>query len=299
MFLISAFLFILLGLEVVSAAGVGVAPAIIDVKAKPRDIIKESVTLTNTDNFKQTIYTFVNSISSAVGKQAFVGPATANLAESLANWVEISRGVIELRPGQTKEIEFSIRVDLGAKPGMYHGVLTFAPGGSRLEAERRLNESPTVGINAEILDDGKEGLQLKKFISDKRFFSDWPVSFSLELKNIGNRTVTPRGEIRIYDRKGEEVTEIAANQNAEALEPKDSKLFKLGWSNGKGIGRYKALLNLEYGEFERGILQDTIFFWIFPWPKILIIFGGLAAVVVVLTIFTYSWLVRSKVAKKV
>ncbi len=297
MFLVSAFLFILPGIPAVSAAFVSITPAVIDVKAKPRDILKESVTITNTDNFKQTIYIFVNNISSAAGQQAFVGPAAANLAESLANWVEISRGVIALRPGETKEIEFLLRVDMNAKPGMYHGVITFAPGGSRLEAERGQKDSPTASINAEILDDGKEILQLKKFMPEKRFFSGWPVSFSLELKNSGNRTVTPRGEIRVYDRKGAEVADIAVNQNAEAVEPKDIKGWEIKWERGLGFGRYKALLNLEYGESERGSLQDTVFFWVFPWLKILIVFSGLALVVVTLTILAHGRSIRNKSRK--
>ncbi len=269
----------------VQAAGIKVSPMVIDLKAKARDILKESITLVNPDNFKQTVYVFVNNISVSEGRQEFLDPARADQASSLANWMAISRGVIELWPGAKKEINFLIEVNLRAKPGMYHAVISFAPGGTRLEAEKKLREAPAATVNLEVLDDAKERLQLKKFISDKTFFSAWPVSFHYLLENIGNRALAHSGEIRVYNRRGEEVASLEANPEQLVLEPGSSRKFAAKWPGVKGLGRFKALLRLDYGSKQPGTLQDTVFFWVIPWPKLLLIFALLAAAIAAATIF--------------
>lgn len=267
------------------AASFTVSPVVIDRKAKARDILKESVMLTNTAGRKLNIYTFVNNVSIQEGKQEFLDPSRANHSSSFANWIKISRGVIELLPGEKRTVDFQIDVNLRAQPGMYHALISFAEGSRRVEAEKKLRDSPLSTINLEVIEDIKERLQLKKFVSDKTFFSGSPISFSYELENIGNRSLAPSGEIRIYNRRGEEVAVIDANADGKELQP-DATLQLAGvWQGGKGFGRYKALLNLEYGAKQRGTFQDTVFFWVIPWQKILIIFVVLASFVILVTYF--------------
>lgn len=282
------------------AASFTVTPVVIDEKAKARDILKESVTLTNNTVRKLNVYTFVNNISTREGEQEFLDPSKALHASSLANWIEISRGVIELLPQDIKKIDFLIRVNLRAKPGVYHALISFAEGSTRDIAKNKLSSSPSVTVNLEIIEDVKEYLQLKKFVPDKTFFSSFPISFSYELENTGNRPLTPSGEIRIYNRRGEEVAVIEMNQEGTTLEPDTtfqlaglwqgsttSRTFANIGQGAKEFGRYKALLSLEYGVKQRGTLQDTVFFWVIPWQQVLIIFGGLAIIIILTTYFSH------------
>lgn len=255
-----------------------VTPMVYDEKAKKRDILKRNISLTNNTDSKLDVYVFVNDIDTEVGEQEFEGRTTANISESLANWIEISRGKIDLEPGQTKQIPFLIHVSVYADPGIHHAQISFGWGSTKIDAQVKAAQEPAASINVEVLDDSKEVLQLGSFLSDKTFFTENVASFSYLFENIGNRAVSPSGEIRIYNRRGEEVGAIGVNDDdAELLPNMTSKLGSIWNSEGK-FGRYKAMLDVEYGAKQRGTVQDTIFFWVIPWKKILFIFIVLSAV---------------------
>lgn len=248
-------------------------PAVFDFKAKARDILKEKIVLENKSDFKLNVYTFVNNILAATGEAKFLDPAAADHSSSLANWISISRGVMDLAPGEKKEIDFLVEVNMRASPGIYHAAISFAAGATRAEAETNLNEATRVNINLEVLDSTKEGLEIKKFMPDKTVFSQFPVSLSYTLENSGDRSLLPIGRILIYNRKGEEVSVISLNPEAISIEPQTSKNFKAVWRDGKDFGKYKAILNIEYGNGKHKTLYDVIFFWVIPWQKLLVIFG--------------------------
>ena len=102
------------------------------------------------------------------------------------------------------------------------------------------------------------------------------MSLSYTLENSGDRLLAPTGRILIYNRRGEEVSVIAINTEAANIEPRMSKNFQAVWPDGKDFGRYKAILNIEYGNGQHKTLHDVIFFWVIPWQKLLIIFGAQA-----------------------
>ena len=293
------FVFCFLVFRVSFAASFTVTPAVIDQKAKARDIIKDSIVLTNNTGQKLNLYTFVNNISSASGEEKFLDPSRADHGSSLANWIAISRGVVELGPGEVRKIDFEIEVNLRANAGMYHARIYFVEDSTRDGAEKKLGDAPSVIVSVEVLEDVKERLQLKKFVPDKTFFSGFPVSFSYELENIGNRPLAHEGEIRIYNRRGEEVTTIGITKEGAYLEPDVEGTFTSVWQGPKaarglasvgslnrGFGRYKAFLDLEYGVTQRGTIQDTVFFWIIPWLPIVVIFVTLTFII---TLLIYFW----------
>ena len=216
----------------------------------------------------------VNNVDTNEGKQAFVDRSKGDWSQSLANWIEVSRAEIELLPAETKRLPILIQINLRANPGIYHAEVAFAAGPSRdvAELKMRQGEGEKVVVNIEVLDDAKEVLQLGKFVSDKPIFSGGEASFTYELENVGNRTVSPKGTIRIYNRRGEEVGEIPVNENDTSIEPKAKDSLAAAWAAGAGMGRYKAYLDLEYGD-QRANIQDTIQFWIIPWKKLLLIFS--------------------------
>lgn len=285
-----------------SAASFTAIPVVIDEKAnKARDILKESLILVNNSASRLNIYAFVNNIATQEGKQEFLDPSRADQSSSLANWILFPRGVIELLPREKKKVDFNIEVNLRAKAGMYHALISLAEASTRDDAEKKIAGVPSVTVNLEVLEDIKERLQLKSFISDKIFFSGFPVSFSYELENIGNRSAIPQGEIRIYDRRGREVTSIPINEKASTIVPAENLKLASNWSGPelnnpeakgrflaqvssgigfRGIGKYKAILDLEYGAAGK-TLQDTVFFWVIPWPHILVIFAALSIFIII------------------
>ncbi len=271
------------------AASVSVTPAILDYKAKARDIIDNgSITITNHDTHQLDLYPVVDNIAVQNGTESFIDPSQADLSSSLANWIEFTRGMIELAPGESRAVPLTIRVNLTAKPGMYHAIILFPAGSSRYEAEQHLADAPSAAINVEVQDDIKENIQLKKFLPAKKIFWGLPASFSFELENGGNRPQAPTGEILIYDNKGKEVADIPANASGTAIDPAAVKDFSNMWTGSGGLGQYRALLSLSYGAGEPARIQDTIFFWVLPWKEVAL----LAAVLFIVCMGGALWLHR-------
>lgn len=78
-------------------AEVSVWPIVIDAEAKPRDLLEYSITIKNSGQTIARLYPIIRDISEN-GDQ--------DEANSLAGWIEIPRGRIELLPGEEKEIPF-------------------------------------------------------------------------------------------------------------------------------------------------------------------------------------------------
>ena len=267
-----------------AAETIAVTPALIDFKATARDILKEKIILANKSDVKLNVYAFVNNILAGSGEEKFLDPAAADYSSSLANWIVISRSISDLAPGEEKEIDFLVEVNMRAKPGIYHAIISFIAGATRDEAESNLSEAEKIIINLEVLDDAKEILEIKNFAPDKTVFSKFPVSFSYTLANNGDRPLAPTGRLLIYNRRGEEVSVIKINPEAINIAPQKNNFFKVIWPDGTDFGRYKALLNIEYGRGQNKTLHDVIFFWVIPWQKLLIILGGAG---MLLTIFVF------------
>lgn len=268
---------------------VQVSPGVIDEKAKPRDIIKESLTLQNTSDRPLKLFPSVEDVNPENGDQNFgyAGNADAR-SDSLANWIELSRGMIELAPGETRTVPFVIRVNMNAVPGSYHVQINFTNGGTRDETENK-NPDGYASVNVEVLSDAKEDLQLVKFSTDRLAFSGDDVLFNYQLQNIGNQDLQPTGDIRIYDRRGQEVATIDVNKDGKLVSPDQTAQLASAWSAVNGFGQFKALITVNYGKSQTASVQDTIFFWIVPWKQILGIFVGTLIALVVLALYFHQW----------
>ncbi len=272
------------------AAELEVTPVVIDDKAKARDILKRSITVRNTTERKLNLFPSVNDVDAREGKEEFVSAQNADeRADSLANWIELSRGVVELNPGEEKTLPFVVRITANAVPGTYHAAIAFGEGGDRGSAEASTPLS-IVAINLEVQEDIKEFMQLKAFKTDSLFFSGDDVLFNYQLENIGNQDLKPKGEIRIYDRKGTEVASVDVNADGKEVPPSQISQLASVWSAAQGFGRYKAYLNVDYGSSQTASVQDTVFFWIVPWQQLLgLIIASLVAIVV-LALYSRRWL---------
>lgn len=243
-------------------------PVLIDEKAKPRDILKQTLTITNTSNRKLNLYPAVNDINPEEGQQGFVSAKDGTeRTASLANWIELSRGVIELSPGEEKTIPFVIRVNLTAIAGEYHAYISFYEGSTR-EAAEQSTALGKITVNLEVEADVKEVMQLNSFFSENIFFAGDDVLFKYQLENIGNRDLQPKGDIRVYDRKGKEVASVDVNSEGKTISPDEMSQLASVWSAANGFGRYKAFINIDYGESQKASVQDTVYFWIIPWQQL-------------------------------
>jgi hypothetical protein len=264
-------------------------PAVIDGKGKVREILRFNVSLTNTSKHLVTIYPWVTDFdptSGMLGSSDLGGSSEKPLASSLARWIEVTRGSIDLLPGEQKEIPLTVQINLAAAPGVYHATLHLSQGSDRASAESNLAMTQDLPINIEVLEDINERLQLATFAPVKNIFSGKDASFEYRIENIGNRGEIPRGKVRIFDRDGREVAVVDANRDGARLEPSGSALLSSVWTANGEFGRYKAMLDLEYGS--RGTLQDTVFFWVMPWGKLLSMFLSLILACVIVAVVLHS-----------
>ncbi len=275
LFLFSAFLALFSSSAVFAGTAISVSPLIVDQKAEIRDIFNESLTVSNNTDHRMNLYTFVNNVSVGEGGgiEEFLDPSKADNSSSLANWIQISRGVIELNPGEKKTIDFSYQVALSAKPGKYHASISFAEGSTRTEAEAKLGQNPSLILSVEVTEEVNEFLQLKKFAADKVFFAAPPVGFVYRIENIGNKPLVPKGQIVLYDRKGREIAEVPLNREGKSIAPGEEAEFKAEWEGKGALGKYKALLQADYGGVQKKSLNDTVFFFVIPWQKIALFFA--------------------------
>jgi hypothetical protein len=266
-----------------------VSPAVIDEKAKQRDIIKESVTLTNTGSRLLNLFPAVEDVNTQSGDQTFAYAQNADArSDSLANWIELSRGVVELSPGETKTVPFIIHVNSNAVTGTYHAAITFTDGGTRDETANK-NPDGMANVNVEVQADIKEDLQLLKFTTDKIIFNGDDVLFNYQVVNNGNQNLQPSGDIRIYNRRGEEVATVDVNKDGKSVSPEQTAQLASVWSAVSGFGQYKALITVNYGKTQTASVQDTVFFWIVPWKQLLGLFTITIIAIAALGLYFHRW----------
>ncbi len=264
-------------------------PMVIDGKGKVREILRYSVSLTNTTNHLISVYPWVNDVDDSVGETGssdLAGSKDKDISESLSRWLEVTRASIDMLPGEHKDVPIMIQINLSAKPGHYHAKIHLSAGGDRASAEANKAGTTDIAVNIEVLEDINERVQLGTFTPDKTIFAGDEASFKYSLDNIGNRGVIPHGKIRIYDRDGQEVATFDANQAGQKIEPLGKAQLASVWASDGSFGRYKAMLDLEYGA--RGTIQDTVFFWVVPWKKVVGMFLSLIIFCVIIAIGLHS-----------
>lgn len=267
------------------AASISTAPVIIDGHGKPREILRYTVTLVNDTSYMKPVYPWVSTVDPKKGELSAGEAEEKSRGEALGKWIEISHAGQFVKAGESIELPVLIQIDVAAKPGVYHAALNFSVGADRASAQGS-DDTVSVFVNITVDDDANERLQLGEFAPERNFFGGDKASFALRIENIGNRGVVPKGKIHIYDRKGEEVATIDANAQGEKVEPSAALNLAGVWAAGGEFGRYKAFLDVEYGE--RGTLQDTAFFWVMPWTKLFGMFAGLCVAAVILALVFHS-----------
>lgn len=265
-------------------ASITITPVVMDLKAYPREHLKKTIILTNEKNYKVNLYSLVHNISSIAGVQPFSAASITDAETSLANWINFSRGVVELGSGESKKMDFEIEISPRATPGVYHALVAFGEGATREEAQ---SDGRKFGftVNLEILDKAKERLEIRKFVPDKVIFRVIPATFSFSLANVGDRSLHPEGELRIYARDGAEIGTVILDALKDVA-PGDVYQSSISFKNLKHYGRYKGILIFNYGE-EKSI-QDIIFFWFMPVKFMAVIFGGIMGLGTLIITLAYS-----------
>ena len=126
----------------VVAAEYSVTPMLIEHTVEPRDMSEETVKITNTSGRKLRIFPTVNQITLGEGGEikSFVPPSMSDNTTSITSWISVTRGRVEINPGETIKIPLNITVNPNAVAGEYHAQQYLrTPGGALLVLLKVLN----------------------------------------------------------------------------------------------------------------------------------------------------------------
>lgn len=265
--------------------GFVVTPHIIDEQALSNDLFKYEVKIKNNNAHKKSIFILVGDLYENAGKKQVVDNSELDKYASITRWTKIKRSQIWLESGEEITLPLEINIAPRVAAGKYYAFIDFVESANRYEAENKLNKSewPEILINFEVIENVIEKSQLKAFTASKKLFIDFPIEFNFELDNVGNKSIIPSGFVYIINRKGEEVTNIDVNSYNVEIAPNEKQNFEIALNEIKKFGKFKARLEVEYGDSRRDI-QDVIYFWYIP--KFLLIIIGITLFLLIF-ILTY------------
>lgn len=272
-----------------SAGEYSVRPFLIDFETQARDVVQETVLLTNDAEFrKYVVYATVNEISidnDGVIKE-FITPSMTDRTNTVTSWVEVSRGRIEIPAGEQYEVPLTFKINPQAEPGVYYAFIGFVPAPNRPAAQKiaMKGEADGVIVKITIADERSESMKIGAFLVDRFVTKDESRHIDVEVENRGDIASAPTGEIIFYDSRGVEVTSVPVNEEGKVIEPGETVILTSDIPIENELGRFKANVSLKYGDNQAASLFDTTFFYMMPLHLLLLVFGGILLVALFTTL---------------
>jgi len=271
----------------ISGDGLTISPPILELETKPGETYNQIIKITNpTNNLIEVYPQVMNFRASGEGGEPAFYPATEEEANfSLAQWIKFNQSKVALTPEQVVEFNYSIEVPADAEAGGHYGVIFFATQPPKAEEDQsQISISSMIGslILAKVPGTIIEKGFLESFKAN-RIYLKLPATFQVRISNLGNVHFKPRGDITIKGMFGGESDKIQLNQARGNVLPDSIRKFEEKWNPEKIIiGRYTADLRVVYGESEK-TLDGQVVFWVLPlW--FLLALGGLILLIVILII---------------
>jgi hypothetical protein len=265
--------------------GIELSPGIFEDKVDPGKTYTFSLRVRNVSETPKTYYLSTKDIKSVDGggrpEFAMEGEPTPY---NLSTWITLGEASVDLNPGQSKTVSFSVAVPEEATPGSHFG-------GIFLEAEppKLRNTGAGVGvtvgslINLQISGEVVEDARLRSFSTSQLVYNTLPVTFETNIENLGNTLLRPTGIVEVVNMFGKKVASLRVNESSAGLFPAAQRAFTVEWSSEDfAFGRYQAVLSLVYGDDVRKTVSATMSFWVLPIKPISIALGSLLALMLVL-----------------
>ena len=282
-----AFVCILFGnTPLAEASGVTISPLLVDLELEAREVTTTEVTLTNDTERKVVLFATVNEVAvDTTGEvKEFVSPVMTDRTNTVTSWLEITRGRIEIEPGETKKIPLTVRVHPYADFGEYFAFIGFVEAPKRPEAEAVALAGNANGVilKIDLADTRVESLRISGFLVDRFIINENKRGIEVEIENVGDTNTTPTGEIIFYNSRGEEVSSLPFNESKEEIAAGEKRVLVLEVPFTDKLGRFKANLALEYGNDQTATVFDTAQFFMIPLRIVVMsIFSIMAAAILI------------------
>ncbi|MFT7506896.1 MAG: hypothetical protein ACI92I_000032 [Acidimicrobiales bacterium] len=274
----------------VFAANHLVTPLVLNFNLEKRDIITEYITLTNTSERMVRVYASVNNVAMEGGVvESFEQKVVADKGTTATTWIEISRQRMELKPGEVREVPFTIRMNPLTEPGDYNVFIGFAEGSNRPNAASKVAQGLAPGTIVHISVDQTQDqfLRLEKFDVDRFVTATDGETMLFTLTNPGGVDIIPSGEVIFYNNKGVEVDSLPVNVQQSKVPADGEASFSMDVPDALTLGKYKAFLSVEYGEHLTASVHDTAFFYIMPLKQLIIIFFIILVLTILIALYAH------------
>ncbi|MFH1162329.1 MAG: hypothetical protein V1696_03625, partial [Candidatus Jorgensenbacteria bacterium] len=248
---------------------VTVGPVKLEYTVDPGGTVSGQLFLANETGPRVTFYPTFERFAEENGQKVFTKETS-----DLATWFRMPASVT-LNSGQSKQIPFTIRVPSDASPGGHFAVIWWSttppgPAGQQVSIVTRAGILVFLRVSGDIV----EKAHIDSFSPNGRFFTGFPISFSIAFTDEGNVSLKPIGEVRITNIFGALKASLKVNEGGSIVLPGNSKGFSsAAWdTSGFFFGPYKAALSLTYGESKQ-IITESYWFFVASWNAIIAILG--------------------------
>ncbi len=278
-----------------SSVSLSITPTKFDIRAAETQSWTSELRVINTNQFPLVVYAdAVNFAPRGEGGDGQFVPIleAETQGQTLAEWITLPAGAIEIPPEQTRAIPITISVPAGASPGGHYAAILVStqPPVDDTDASRvRTAQAVTSLVFMRVAGDIVERGSIREFTTARRVASSPTMDFALRFENLGNVHIQPRGEIVITNMWGQERGIIPINQRSTFGDvlPEQTRRFNFSWSGEWSLadmGRYQALVTVTYGDQTRQFDSRSITFWVIPWQWFLGIFASLAVFISIIVL---------------
>lgn len=253
-----------------------------------------SFKVTNDEKETKTLYTTFENFE-ASGETGT--PSFKSDKEGLASWITAPNN-IEVKPGESKSVDFAVAIPAGAEPGGYFAAIFLGTNPpsvnpNELGIGSRIGTLLLFRVNGNIQENGN---LLEFATKDKqKWHSALPISFYYRFQNSGADRVLPKSTLTIKNIFGHSRTVIDANKAEGNVLPNSIRRFEVWWQSKSdtndlpkpvpdnlnfidtikyqwhnfALGRYKANLNIDYGT-KSETASSSFALYVFPWQLLLV-----------------------------
>lgn len=242
------------------------------------------IRVTNAGGDKVGVLVSVQDMVPTSGAGGFNYVPKAPGITSLVDWLSIDKKVFSLKPNESKEVPFSIKVPSDASPGSRFAIVFFATGAPAGE-KGQLNVSARVGalVFLTVPGDFKQTGEILNFRSNNKFlYQKEPVIFKFDFQNTGTVYFEPKGAITVTNIFGKTTDTIPVE--GQVVLPTGLKTLTVAWPySGWLFGIYKAHLAISVTGKGDIAATNTI---IYAFP-ILPSLGALGALIILVLLLWY------------
>jgi len=276
-------------------------PPIFEFHADPGDFIEDSISIFN-DSAENRLYLTPHLANftykegdETTGTPVYYDGDEVKTGYELAPWVALEAEAIEVAPLARRTFPFTISIPDDAGPGSYFGGVIFRLGPQDSQVGVGLSAGTAVMMILRVSGDANESAVLMDFSTDKGFYSHPAVRVMTRVMNDGNTHLQPYGTVRITDVFGREAGLVEINPELRGVLPGSARRFAGQWGdvadedaselskqwNNFKFGKFTATLDMKYGTVGKTFMAQQSF-WVLPWLVILVLVGGLLALILVI-----------------